>query len=269
MSRCDICLDKDCKHKECHCSTCANADKCPKFLHPTIRITTKCTQSCGHCCFSCSPTCNKMMEMETADNIAKYLKNNDIYSINVMGGEFFLNPNWFYILNAFLSTGCHMRLVSNSDWYNNDDVKRGLIELKRLYNNQFYLSLSNDRWHTNVGVKKVAKFLDIENIHYIIETEEQGSSKSIVPLGRSEGDCSFYGLFACYCHNPMNQYSFLIDEEGTIYKCPFGVLSYDNISNFLDGGFAARFKEFNMKFYDIWISSCSQCIRSTRGMHSN
>ena len=94
MNRCDICLEPDCTKKTCHCDTCRNFEQCPKFLHPTIRITTKCTQQCTHCCFSCSPSSEKMMTVETAEVIAKFLNANGILSLNVMGGEFFCNPDW-------------------------------------------------------------------------------------------------------------------------------------------------------------------------------
>jgi len=53
-------------------------------------------------------------------------------------------------------------------------------------------------------------------------------------------------------------------DQGEIYKCGFGVWDYDNISRFTEGGFAKRFKEFNTKFYNVFISSCAVCRRSYR-----
>lgn len=75
-------------------------------------------------------------------------------------------------------------------------------------------------------------------------------------------------MMGCYCHNPANKYSFLIDEEGYIYKCPFGVWEYANVSDYLNGGFSVRFKEFNKKFYDIFIISCASCIRVAESENS-
>jgi hypothetical protein len=69
-------------------------------------------------------------------------------------------------------------------------------------------------------------------------------------------------MFSCYCQNPKKQYDFLIDEVGKIYKCGFGVWDYADISEYLEGEFAPRFKEFNKLFYDQFISNCSRCIRS-------
>ena len=55
MNRCDICLDEKCgkteENRTCNCKNCSNINECYKFLHATIRITTKCTQECSHCCF--------------------------------------------------------------------------------------------------------------------------------------------------------------------------------------------------------------------------
>ena len=66
-------------------------------------------------------------------------------------------------------------------------------------------------------------------------------------------------MFGCYCQNPENMYSFLIDEKGNIFKCSFGVLCYANIDEYLEGGFRKKFKEVNSKFYSVFISSCQSC----------
>lgn len=265
MNRCDICLDEKCKKvgKEmcCNCNTCKHNKECYKVLHPTIRLTTKCTQECSHCCFNCSPNANKMMSLEKAKEVALFLKNNDIRDINVMGGEFFCNPNWFHIIKEFLSVNVHMRLVSNGDWYPNETVKNNLIELNKLFPNQFYIAISNDRWHTNQYVSDVEKFLKDNNITYYIGTKEEDNEECIVPIGRSQLSFGLYGMFSCYCHNPKNEYSFLIDEQGVIYKCSFGVWDYADTTEFKNGGFAKKFKEFNQKFYSIFIPSCTSCIR--------
>lgn len=71
-------------------------------------------------------------------------------------------------------------------------------------------------------------------------------------------------MMGCYCHNPIRKYSFLIDEEGNIYKCPFGILRYAHIKDYVNGGFAQKFKEFNKRFYNIPIPSCSACFRTMR-----
>lgn len=268
MNRCDICLDEKCgkteENRTCNCKNCSNINECYKFLHATIRITTKCTQECSHCCFSCSPSCDKMMTIENAKEIATFLKNNEILSINVMGGEFFCNPNWFEILKEFLFVVNHMRLVSNGDWANNEDVKSKLLQLKELFGDKFHLSISNDRWHHNKYVVEAKQFLDNNNILCFVGTEENDKENVIVPIGRGELSYGLYDMFACYCHNPRNYYSFLIDETGVIYKCSFGVWDYAKVTQYLDGGFAKRFKEFNKKFYDIFFLSCRDCIRHAK-----
>lgn len=70
---CDICLDEKCGGtKSCNCRNCSHRDDCRKYLHPTIRITTKCTQACSHCCFSCSPAKTRMMKKnKTTKNISR------------------------------------------------------------------------------------------------------------------------------------------------------------------------------------------------------
>lgn len=202
-----------------------------------------------------------MMTVETAEVIAKFLNANGILSLNVMGGEFFCNPDWHPIIAHFLSTGSVLRLVSNADWYNDDTVKDKLAMLNEENKGRLFLSLSYDRWHTNTGVEVAVKYLKSHNIPYTVEDKEQASEAGIVPIGRGESSCGIYSMLACYCHNPQNQYSFMIDEDGVIYKCPFGVLEYANVIDYVDGGFNAKFKDFNSKFYSIFIPSCTSCIR--------
>lgn len=265
MNRCDICLDEKCDgEKNCNCSTCQNSNKCYKFLHATIRITNKCTQECSHCCFSSSPKRTEMMSIEMSESISKFLKSNNVMSINVMGGEFFCNPNWYEILKNFGRVVINMRLVTNADWGINDEVKLKLLDLKKEFGDSFHIAVSNDRWHTNKYVSKVEEFLSDNNFKFNIGDENNDKEEVIVPIGRSSGDCNFYGLFGCYCHNQQKMYSFLIDEEGKIYKCPFGVFDYADVCHYTDGGFAKRFKEFNKKFYSIFIPSCASCIRCAR-----
>ena len=71
------------------------------------------------------------------------------------------------------------------------------------------------------------------------------SEFNLVPIGRAESSGGLYSMFGCYCQNPKHHYSFLIDEVGKIYKCGFGVWNYADIDDYIDGGFAPRFKEFN------------------------
>lgn len=269
MNTCDICIEETCKGKhDCHCSTCKLASQCPRFLHPTVRITNRCTQSCSHCCFESSPKSDIMMSIDKAKEIALFFRSNEIKSVNLMGGEFFCNPSWYEILDILLSEVISARLVTNGDWANNEEVKSKLSLLISKYSNVIRFGISKDRWHTNKNVDSAASFLESQGTKYHITEPKEATDSSIVPIGRSFLQGSFYSMMGCYCHNPANKYSFLIDEEGYIYKCPFGVWEYANVSDYLNGGFSVRFKEFNKKFYDIFIVSCASCIRVAESENS-
>lgn len=265
MERCTICIEESCKGKHnCNCGSCSKLNECYRMLHPTIRLTTKCTQECAHCCFSCSPKGGKMMSLDAARAITRFIEKNDVSSINVMGGEFYLNPDWYEILCMFTGVVCNTRLVTTGDWISNKEVCKKLIDLKQFAGETLWIAVSKDKWHNNRNVEAAEKFLIDNGFSYIIGDDNTGSDKSIVPIGRSEGDCNFYGMLACYCQNPKNKYSFLINEKGMIYKCAFGVWDYADVHDFQDGGFSDVFKEFNKKFYDIFIPSCASCIRAAR-----
>lgn len=260
---CDICLEETCKgNHTCKCDTCKIKDKCYRNLSATIRITNRCTQECSHCCFESSPKSNIMMSVEMSQNIAKFINANGVYSLNLMGGEFFCNPDWFEIYSTLINTNINRaRLVTNGDWVNSEKTKTQIKELVEKFGKKIYFSISKDKWHTNKNVDAAKKYLDSIGVTSLVATEEQTRDNSIVPVGRAHLQyiSGIYDMMGCYCHNPKHMYSFLIDEDGKIYKCGFGVLSYDTIDDYLEGGFRQRFKEVNTKFYGQFISSCRSC----------
>lgn len=261
MKACDICLEKVCKAKggvgSCHCETCAIYDQCNKKLRATIRITLKCTQACSHCCYSSSPTQETHMTVDMAKRVAQFLIKNEIYSVNLMGGEIFCNPNWREIVDLIIPTVKMTRIVSNGDWVEGD---KKFAEYLSKHEN-CYVCISKDQWHTNKNIKKAERLLIKNNI--LAKTSELDEQEfNLVPVGNAAFNGGLYSMFGTYCSNPEHHYSFLIDETGDIFKCGFGVWDYANINDYQEGGFAARFKEFNKIFYDTFIPSCSRCHTS-------
>jgi len=261
MKPCDICLEKECKAKggvgTCNCETCAVRKECPKKLSATIRITLKCTQSCSHCCFECSPKMEGHMTVETAKKIANFLVKNEVNSVNLMGGEIFCNPDWREILDIIIPSVNYARIVSNGDWA---IAAQDFAEHVSKHPNA-YIVISKDQWHTNANIDKAETLIKKSNV--LTKTSDLKESEfTLVPVGRAEYSGGLYSMFGCWCHNPIHQYSFLVDENGSIYKCGFGVWDYAEVDDYLDGGFAARFKEFNKVFYNTFIPSCATCHRS-------
>ena len=264
---CDICLDELCGDKHnCHCNTCELYSKCYRRLHPTIRITNRCTQRCRHCCFESSPDSNVQMTITQAKKTANFLKNNDIKICQIMGGEFFCNPNWFEVMSIIVDSVEFARIVSNGDWVKSNEIKETLTTFISNYKNKIRISISYDKWHTNTGVKEAEEFLSNIGVKYNIPEIDYMNDDSIVPVGRGEllGG-GFYSFMGNFCSQSDKKYGFLIDEVGNIYKCSMGVLDYAKIDDFLEGGFAKRFKEFNKKFYKCFIPSCSTCYRIFSG----
>ena len=263
VSPCEICLEETCGGKHnCDCINCKVKDKCPRILRPTVRITNKCTQKCMHCCFSSNPGSSIMMSVETAENVAKFFEANDIHYANVMGGEFFCNPEWEKILNILADSVMIMRLVTNSDWAGNEKIEKPLKEFIEKNREKLRICLSKDQWHTNRGVERADEFLKPLGVKYQIETPEEGKDYGVVPVGRGEliGFSGFYSFMGAWCHNPEHKYTFLVGEDGEIYKCDFGILSYANIKDYLEGGFAKTFKELNTKFSKLPVLHCKMCI---------
>jgi len=256
INPCEICIEEACEGKfNCHCSTCKQYDKCNKFLSATIRITTKCTQSCGHCCFECSPEKSDFMSVEMSEKIKKFIEHNHIRYLNIMGGEFYCHPQWEKILSNLLSSNVIIsRIVTNGDWYKNDRNK-----ILKFFKNKdnFLISISKDKWHTNKYADKAFEFLQDNKI--VSNICEKLTEESIVPLGRGQLIYSnHYCMFGTFCGQPDNMYSILIDEIGKIYKCTMGIWDYADVDNYMFD-FRKRFKEFNQVFYGTFVPNCKSC----------
>lgn len=263
-SCCNICVDPTCGGKRnCNCNNCVKKDSCYRFagLKPTVRITRKCTQSCGHCCFECSPKATEMMTLEMSRKVNVFCTNNNIRQMEVMGGEFFCHPKWNEILHTLTDGIKKVRLVSNGDWAGSEVVAMKVISFLKTHS-QFHVGISRDQWHTNQYVDQALKYLQDANIPVRLPSPEEIKEDSIVPIGNGELYFGFYSMLGNYCNKPERRYSFLIDEEGNIHKCGFGVWPYAKVEEYLDGGFDKRFKEFNDKFYGCFIMTCSQCRRA-------
>lgn len=199
------------------------------------------------------------MSKETAGAVAKFLEANEIKTANVMGGEFFMNPEWLEILKAIEKPCARLRLVTNGDWAGRSDVEDKLLMLDR---NKWRVGVSKDGWHTNAKVEAAEKFLKDNGFRTTVEKPDDAKKESLVPVGRAEEMFVPYSLYGQYCKRRENMYAFLIDEDGQIYKCPFGMWRYADARDYLEGGFAAEFKRFNSNFYSIFVPSCATCIRA-------
>lgn len=264
FSPCDICLERKCLMPDgpgsCNCETCDKRDVCPRQLRPTIRITTRCTQECAHCCFECGPRRKERMAPSVAADVARFVKSNGVRRLNVMGGEFFCHPGWEEILGILAgSVGeLAMRLVSNGDWAGNAKLRKRVVDFLAAHQS-IYLALSKDEWHTNRHVETARKACGKAGIVCVVAPKEESEAPP-VPVGRHIfGIDSMLGMFSCYCWAQDRRYHFLIDEEGLISKCQFGLWTYDRIGLYLDGGFRERFKQFHGAFYQAFVANCHRC----------
>jgi len=197
------------------------------------------------------------MSLDVAREVSRFLVSNNISYINIMGGEFFLHPEWFDVISTLCDGVEVVRIATNGDWVETESER-----VKQLANSHLIIfAISKDRWHTNKNVAAAEEFCSRNNIPHRVATEEQTKEESVVPVGRSRFEYNLYGSFSRYCGKPDRKYSFLINEEGIISKCPFGAWEYADVSEYLDGGFSERFKEFTGVFYSEFIPNCSTCLR--------
>ena len=258
--RCKICIDPKCDGRmDCDCTNCKKASECYRIIRPTIRVTRKCTQNCEHCCFSCGPKATDHMTVETAETIAHFLKANDIFYANVMGGEFWMCEDWTRVLRALIEPLAIVRVVTSGDWAANQKTSRSVVNFFQKHP-ACHMAITNDHWHTNKHVERAAAICKEAGIEHKIQCDD--SDDGIVPVGRGEWHYGPLSMFACYCHKPEHMYAPLIDERGEVYRCGFGVWDYTNVSDHLDGDFHNRFKEYGLRFQKVFIGSCRRCAQA-------
>jgi len=200
------------------------------------------------------------MTAATASDVARFVKSNGVRRLNVMGGEFLCHLGWEEILGILAgSVGeLAMRLVSNGDWAGGAKLRRRGVDFLAAHQS-IYVALSLDEWHTNRHVEAARKACEQAGIVCVMAPKEESESPP-VPVGRHIfGIDSMLGMFGCYCHAPDRKYHFLVDEEGLISKCQFGIWTYDRIGHYLDGGFRERFKQFHGAFHGAFVASCHRC----------
>lgn len=203
------------------------------------------------------------MTVDMAKKVKTFMVNNEMSThIELMGGEFFCNPDWYEIFTILSKDVLSVRVVTNGDWATNPDLVIKYLEETP----QAYVALSKDRWHTNQHVDEVIEICENHGFTCRVALEEQTTDDSNIPMGRSQYDYNFYCSLGRYCTKPEHKYTFLINEAGTIYKCGFGVWDYANVEVYLEGGFASRFKKFNTVYYKEWIPNCRSCIRAYQRM---
>ena len=261
MQRCNICIEEKCGgKKDCCCDTCTKIDTCNKYLKATVRVTTACTQSCAHCCFECSPAKKDHMTVETTRQVSTFLINNDVQALTIMGGEFWLNPDYKEVVTALVDGFLFVRIVTNGDWAEQKSEVAAFLASLQNEGRIIKVSISNDEWHTNRNVKEAVDFCIAYGLEH--DMAEGITENSVVPVGRAEDSFfGFYYMLGCFCQSPTSMYSFLIVEDGGICKCPFGLARFAHVNDFVNGGFDVVFKKVYQKFYNATILSCARCVK--------
>lgn len=274
FNRCEYCFDPPktgCAPTCCNCNTCANQHKCHRRLSATIRITRKCTQSCEHCCFSCSPKETSHMSLRVARQVNDFLTANKVEQLNVMGGEVWLNPEWREILQLFNAPNRKIRIVTNGDFCNSQQGREfpghiAYLNSTHKHPNRLHIAISNDIWHKPLDVAKLRDTLDeFPDLPYVIEGidgQPTLTESGLVPIGRSvfNAGSRFY-MMQTYCSNPTFRYSFLIDEAGDIFKCPFGIWRIGNVSEYQEtNSFFPTFKDVYSRHWKAFLFSCHRCV---------
>ena len=79
-----------------------------KLRRVQINLGYKCNQSCLHCHVNAGPKRKEMMDINTIDEVVKFIKKSDIKIIDLTGGAPELNDNFEYLVIEAKKLGCHV-----------------------------------------------------------------------------------------------------------------------------------------------------------------
>jgi hypothetical protein len=95
-----------------------------------IHLTYQCTAACDHCRFGCTPRRGAVLDVQTAVNAARALRDsNDLEMVVILGGEPGLYPEETYALtSALCDLGLRVRIETNACWATDDEHAVGFLE---------------------------------------------------------------------------------------------------------------------------------------------
>jgi radical SAM/Cys-rich protein len=67
-----------------------------------------CNQSCLHCHVNASPKRKEIMQIETVDDVIRFLRENKLKKLDLTGGAPELNPHFRYLVSAAVEMGIHV-----------------------------------------------------------------------------------------------------------------------------------------------------------------
>lgn len=108
-------------------------------LHVTVEITEKCNLYCSHCYLNAS--CNKTMAINFSEfeSLVKKLKDNNVLSIEITGGEVFMNKDADKILELAFNEFSRVTLLTNGTI-----LKKSSLELLTKNKDKLAISISLD-----------------------------------------------------------------------------------------------------------------------------
>ena len=118
-------------------------------LFATINVTTSCNLKCDYCFMQ--PLTNQHMKIEDFKHVLKGLQSQQVFFINISGGEPFAHPKITQILNLAHKSFDHVMVLSNGTLLKkrHEQSIREIIESGRQYTTQISLdaldTLTNDR----------------------------------------------------------------------------------------------------------------------------
>jgi radical SAM protein with 4Fe4S-binding SPASM domain len=149
-------------------------------------ITRQCNFQCGHCMFSCTFS-GKHMEKEVFKKALVYI--GIAKSVNFLGGEPTLHPDFKGFILRTADKADNIRLVTNGSWFSDSkDIVNAIQQADFLVKEKqghLIVRISNDLWHRafihNADIQTAAGILLNKGISVFSNRMEE----TVYPLGRA------------------------------------------------------------------------------------
>lgn len=153
----------------------------------TLFTTIRCNNSCQHCLYGCNPNTGDDMSWNIFNKAIKIALDHKINTINLFGGEPFLNKNIFNMIEHCLLNNLQIILATNGKILSKDNVYDQFIRITEEHKDMIRITIGNDEYHLPFfNPESIGKKL--KNDGYIIVMPEYTDNTLIITDNNKKQD---------------------------------------------------------------------------------
>lgn len=222
----------------------------------TLFISLKCTNACAHCLYGCSPKTGQHMSWDVFTKSVSIAEENRIASLNFFGGEPFLNPKFFLMLETALVKGFSLILATNCRPLSKENVFAKFLDITESYKERIVVITARDRFHLQFfDPTEVIQLLQSQDYEVLINDY---SNNTVLLSEHNLNNQELRKLnttFSC-CGGNWKDYLGVLPDGGWAV-CPVSLETFGNI--FINS--LEEIIEFKSQIPLRYKEGCTECLK--------